>query len=135
MREYTGQTLRQALHRMQASAWRPVRSASTRVRPASSSTTWSSRGPSPSVTPVQSEVYGFIRSAVADRGRSCRNTSRSAKRGTSFSIPRIVTSTGGSVVHMRPLPSDSTTQSVPVSATPKFAPLTAMLAWRNFSRR
>ena len=28
-------------------------------------------------------------------------------------MPRIVTSTGGSVVHMRPLPSDSTTQTVP----------------------
>ena len=39
-----------------------------------------------------------------------------------------VTSTSGSVMHMRPLPSDSTTQIVPVSATPKFAPLTP--TWR-----
>ena len=50
-------------------------------------------------------------------------------------MPITVTSTSGSVVHMRPLPSDSTTQTVPVSAMPKFAPLTAMGADRNFSRR
>ena len=36
---------------------------------------------------------------------------------------------------MRPLPSDSTTQIVPVSAIPKFAPLTATGTERNFSRR
>ena len=87
------------------------------------------------MTPVQSDVYGFIRSPVDERGSSWRNTSRSAKRGTSFSIPSTVTSTGGSVVHMRPLPSDSTTQTVPVSATPKFAPLTPTCARRKRSRR
>ena len=36
---------------------------------------------------------------------------------------------------MRPLPSDSTTQIVPVSATPKFAPEIATGTDRNFSRR
>ena len=105
------------------------------MRPLSSSTTCSSCGPSPGVTPVQSDVYGFIRSPVDERGSSCRNTSRSANVGTSFSIPSTVTSTGGSVVHMRPLPSDSTMQIVPVSATPKFAPLTPTFAFRNRSRR
>ena len=80
-------------------------------------------------------MYGFIRSPVDERGRSWRKTSRSANRGSSFSIPRIDTSTGGSVVHMRPLPSDSTTQIVPVSATPKLAPLTPTCASRNRSRR
>ena len=83
------------------------------MRPLSSSTTWNSCGPSPSVTPVQSDVYGFIRSPVEERGSSWRKTSRSAKRGRSFSIPSTVTSTGGSVVHMRPFPSDSTTQTAP----------------------
>ena len=45
----------------------------------------------------------------------------------SFSIPISVTSTGGSVVHIRPFPSDSTTQTVPVSATPKLGPRDADL--------
>ena len=36
---------------------------------------------------------------------------------------------------MRPLPSDSTTTSVPVSATAKFAPETATSASRNLRRR
>src|SRR5829696_2240041 len=52
-----------------------------------------------------------------------------------FSMPMSVTSTCGTVVHIRPLPSDSTTQTVPVSATAKFAPLTPTFAERNFSRR
>ena len=38
-------------------------------------------------------------------------------------------------MHIRPLPSDSTTQTVPVSATAKFAPLTPTLADRNRLRR
>ena len=50
-------------------------------------------------------------------------------------MPITVISTRGSVVHMRPLPSDSTTTTVPVSATPKFAPETATGTDRNFSRR
>ena len=36
---------------------------------------------------------------------------------------------------MRPLPSDSTTATVPVSAIPKFAPDTATGTDRNFARR
>ena len=50
-------------------------------------------------------------------------------------MPTTETSTSGRVRHIRPLPSDSTTTSVPVSATAKLAPETATLARRNFSRR
>ncbi len=95
------------------------------MRPLSSSTRWKASGPSPARTPVQSEVYGFMRSPVAERGSSCRKTSRSSNRGSTFSMPITVIRTRGSVVHMRPLPSDSTTATVPVSATAKFAPDTA----------
>src|ERR671930_610622 len=62
-------------------------------------------------------------------------TSRSLKRGSSFSMPTSETSTSGSVVHIRPLPSDSTTTTCPVSAIAKFAPLTPTGTDRNFSRR
>ena len=47
----------------------------------------------------------------------------------------MLTRTSGRVRHIRPLPSDSTTTSVPVSATAKLAPETAIRAPRNFSRR
>ncbi len=50
-------------------------------------------------------------------------------------MPMTVISVRGSVVHMRPLPSDSTTPTVPVSATAKFAPLMPTGIVRNFSRR
>ena len=40
------------------------------MRPASTSTRWKAVGPSPGATPVQSDVYGFIRSPVAERGSS-----------------------------------------------------------------
>ena len=50
-------------------------------------------------------------------------------------MPTTETSTSGRVRHIRPLPSDSTTTRVPVSATAKLAPETATLARRNFSRR
>ena len=113
---------------MQRSAWRPTWSASTSVRPLSISTRWNSCGPSPGRTPVQNDVYGFMRSPVDERGSSCRNTSMSRQDGTSFSMPITVTSTSGSVVHMRPLPSDSNTQTVPVSATAKLAPEIPMRA-------
>ena len=76
-----------------------------------------------------------MRSPVEERGSSCRNTSRSWKVGTSFSMPITVMSVSGSVRHMRPLPSDSTTARVPVSATPKLAPEIATEVERNFSRR
>ncbi len=59
----------------------------------------------------------------------------SSQLGTSFSIPITVTSVSGSVVHMRPLPSDSNTHTVPVSATAKFAPEMPMRADRNLRRR
>ncbi len=57
---------------MQRSACRPTASASASVRPLSSSTRWNARGPSESVVPVHMEVYGFIRSAVDERGSSWR---------------------------------------------------------------
>ena len=76
-----------------------------------------------------------MRSPVEERGRSCRKTSRSRHDGSTFSIPITVISTGGSVVHMRPLPSDSTTPTVPVSAMPKFAPETPTRARRKAWRR
>ena len=120
---------------MQCRASRPTASASTRVRPLSSSTRWNSPGPSSGRTPVHSDVYGFMRSPVEERGRSCRKTSRSRHDGSTFSIPITVISTGGSVVHMRPLPSDSTTPTVPVSAMPKFAPETPTRARRKAWRR
>ena len=120
---------------MQRSAARPTGSASARVRPLSSRTRWKARGPSPGCTPVQIEVYGFIRSPVDERGNSCSITSRSRNAGTTFSMPITVTSTSGSVVHIRPLPSDSTTATLPVSAHAKFAPEIATRAPRNASRR
>ena len=75
-----------------------------------------------STAPDHIEVYGFIRSPVDERGSSCRNTSRSVQVGTSFSMPITVIRVRGSVRHIRPLPSDSTTDSVPVVATAKLAP-------------
>jgi L-lactate utilization protein LutC len=113
-----------------ADARRPARRCA-----ASSSTRWNSRGPSPSRTPVQMDVYGFIRSAVEERGSTWSITSRSRHSGSTFSMPISVIRTSGSVVHMRPLPSDSTTPTAPVSAIAKFAPLTATGTDRNFSRR
>ncbi len=62
-------------------------------------------------------------------------TSRSRHSASTFSMPITVTSVSGTVVQKRPLPSDSTTQTDPVSATPKFAPLTAIGALRKRSRR
>ncbi len=59
----------------------------------------------------------------------------SCQVGTTFSMPITEIRMRGSVRHIRPLPSDSTTPTVPVSATPKFAPLIATWAARNFSRR
>ncbi len=50
-------------------------------------------------------------------------------------MPITVIRVCGRVRHIRPLPSLSTTDSVPVSATAKFAPLTANVARRNRSRR
>jgi hypothetical protein len=109
--------------------------AETRVRPLSSNTTWSSWGPSPSVTPVQSDVYGFMPLARRRPRQELQEDLEVGERRHELLDPSTVTSTGGSVVHMRPLPSDSTTQIVPVSATPKFAPLTPTFASRNRSRR
>src|SRR6478736_3393025 len=76
-----------------------------------------------------------MRSPVDERGSSRSIGSRSDQVATTFSMPTTLTSTSGRVRHIRPLPSDSTTTSVPVSATAKLAPLTATLARRNFSRR
>ena len=58
-------------------------------------------------------------SAAAAAGRR-RGRPRSAM---TFSMPMTVIRVSGRVRHIRPLPSDSTTHSVPVSATAKLAPL------------
>ncbi len=50
-------------------------------------------------------------------------------------MPITVMRVSGRVRHIRPLPSDSTTVRVPVSAMPKLAPDTATLVVMNFSRR
>ena len=50
-------------------------------------------------------------------------------------MPITVISVSGRVRHIRPLPSDSSTTQVPVSATAKLAPETATLVARNFARR
>ena len=92
-------------------------------------------GPSPSVTPLHTELYGFIRSPVAERGNSLRKTSRSSKLGNTFSMPTIDTRVSGKVRHIRPLPSDSTITRDPVSASTKLPPETAISARRNFSRK
>ncbi|SKF62590.1 Uncharacterised protein [Mycobacteroides abscessus subsp. abscessus] len=76
-----------------------------------------------------------MRSAVDERGKILRKTSRSSMRGRIFSIPTTDTSVSGNVRHIRPLPSDSTITRVPVSATMKLPPETAILVRRNFSRR
>ena len=47
----------------------------------------------------------------------------------------MLMSTSGSVVHIRALPSDSTTETVPVSATAKLTPLMPTRALRNSLRR
>src|SRR5215212_2140969 len=120
---------------MHASVSRVAGSASTLVRPLSSNTRWNSCGPSPARVPVQTELYGFIRSAVEERGRSCRNASISCQRGSTFSMPITEISTRGRVTHMRPLPSDSKITTEPVSAMAKLAPLIAKGTVRNFSRR
>ena len=52
-----------------------------------------------------------------------------------FSMPIMETWMGGRDVERRWLPSFSTRTMVPVSAMPKFAPVTPMSAWLNFSRR
>src|SRR4051794_36529862 len=120
---------------MHASVSRVAGSARTPLRPLSSSTRWNSCGPSPARVPVQTELYGFIRSAVEERGRSCRNASMSCQRGSTFSMPITEISTRGRVTHMRPLPSDSKITTDPVSAMAKLAPLIAKGTVRNFSRR
>ena len=50
--------------------------------------------------------------AVADRASSCRKTSRSVNDGITFSMPANVMSSRGSMTHIRPLPSDSTTRPI-----------------------
>ena len=67
--------------------------------------------------------------------RSCTNVERSSNFGITFSIPITTTCTGGTLVTSRALPSLVTVQIVPVSATPKLAPVMPMSAFKNFSLR
>ena len=121
---------------MQCSAWRPTSSASTSVRPPSSRIRWNSCGPSPSRTPVHSDVYGFIRSAVEERGQQLqehlevaplrqhlldphqRHQHASAASGTCARCPRT-----------------RRRRSCRSRRSPKFAPETATGTERNFARR
>ena len=57
------------------------------ARPLSSSTTCSRRGPSPGVTPVKIEVYGFIRSPVDERGSRRRKISEVGEAGQQLLHP------------------------------------------------
>ena len=93
-----------------------LRRASTRVRPLSSRTTWNSCGPSPGVTPGPERRVRVHPLAGRGARQQLQEDLEVGEAGSSFSIPSIVTSTVGRVVHIRPLPSDSTTQTVPVSA-------------------
>ncbi len=122
---------------MQRSAWRP-----TGIRPGCRfGRCRAGSGGTPAahlrgVTPVHIEVYGFIRSAVDERGRSWRKTSRSCQvRHQLLDAHDRDERHRAACRHIRPLPSDSTTTTVPVSAMAKLAPEIATLARRNFSRR
>ena len=124
------------LQRMHASVCRPTWSASTSVRPASSehdvedlrAVPGRDAGPERRVR-VHPLAGRRARKQLEEDLEILRN------RGTSFSIPTTVMSVSGSVVQKRPLPSDSTMQTVPVSATAKLAPLIPTRARRNRSRR
>jgi len=117
---------------MQASAERCRGSASRRVRPLSTSTTCSSP---PGPGPVSRLVYAEIGWPVALRASSRSSTARSARPGTTFSMPRHATCSRGSDVPRSALPSFVTSTSVPVSATAKFAPVIAASAARKRPRR
>ena len=104
---------------------RPRRRA-TSVRPPSSRTRWNSCGPSPGRHPgPQRRVRVHPLAGRGARQQLQHRPRGRRQRGSTFSMPITVISVRGSVVHMRPLPSDSTTPIVPVSATAKFAPLIA----------
>ena len=60
---------------------------------------------------------------MPERGSSCRNTSRSANRGITFSIPISAMCVRGTLVVSRAFPSFSRIRIVPVSATAKLTPL------------
>ena len=86
------------------------RSASARVRPPSSRTRWNA------LRPVARAHAGPERRVRVHplAGRRARQQLEehlevAPRAGSTFSIPITVTSTSGSVVHMRPFPSDSTT--------------------------
>ena len=110
------------------SAARPDGSARTSVRPLSMRTTWTFCGPSPGVTPVRIVVGGSSAHRCC-RGSSWRKTSRSAKVGTTFRYRQPRSGCPAGQAHP-PIAPDSTTTSVPVSATAKFAPEIAPKARR-----
>ena len=91
-------------------------------------------GPSPGVTPVHIEVYGFMRSPVEDLGQQLQKDLEIPPAGTSFSIPMIVIKVSRRETHPT-IAFGFHDPSVPVSAIPKFAPLMATLAERNLRRR
>ena len=90
-------------------------------------------GRRPCATPVHSDVYGFIRSAGGRSAAAAAGRPRGRRqRGQHLLDPHDRDQhVAAASVHIRPLPSDSTTTIVPVSATAKLAPLTADLGRRK----
>ena len=83
-------------------------------------------------------TYDVSGCPVPLRGSSSMNVPKSAREGTTFSMPAIAMCSGGNVVVMRILPSLSTSMSEPLSAAIRFAPempaSAAMNCSRSFSR-
>ena len=105
---------------MQASERRKSGSASSALRPLSTSTMCSSP---PGRGPWKCEVYAVIGWPVAERASSRRNTPRSAARGISFSMPMQAMCSVGSDMPRSALPSFVQTTKPPVSAMAKFTPV------------
>ena len=126
MRVYTGQWFRQVPQRMQCRVWRSWESARIFERPLSSMIKWTSRGPSFSPA-LRGEViiltYVEISCPVADPVSKRSNGGTSSNLSITFSRPMTAICTGGTVVHVLPLPSFSIKTSVPVSATARLTPL------------
>src|ERR1035437_6448590 len=71
---------------------------------------------------------------VADRVSTVRSGGTASSLSTTFSSPITAMWIGGTCVDIRPFPSFSTRQSVPVSATAKFTPESPASASKNFCR-
>ena len=121
---------------MQCSAGRPTSSASTSVRPPSSRTRWNSCGPSPVAHPgPQRRVRVHPLRGRGPRQQLQEDLEIPPRREDLLDAHDRHEDLRAASAHMRPLPSDSTTPTSPVSAIAKFAPDTATGTVRNFARR